>query len=287
MKGKYLRYLPLLWALLAVILSGPSGWAAAKGTVVTAIGEAFLSNLTPAEAQGLALKRARAEAIERVCGISMQAESFVQNFTLQGDFIHAVSYGRIMHEDVLKWEVDVDQKSLQKPPELTFRVTIKTEVLREEGEPDPFYKVNLHLNKKIYASGEEMIIKVTPTKPSYITVLNFSADGSVVLLYPNQIRKGELVGAGQKYQIPSESDRRDVLKLQVSTLPGHRKDTEMIKVIATREPLYLLEGIVSQGNYGVMDTVSVAVSEIARLVSSIPLKDRSEETVIYQIVDAN
>ena len=271
--------------VLIVLLVGEV--SAFESKSVTATGVAMLANLTPDEAQKLALKRARLEAIEAVCGVSVQAETFVKNNMLQADLIHSVSYGHILSEEILKWDVDVTQKSKRRPPSIAYSVTIKTRVKPEKGKPDPYYQVNCRLNKKVYYSGDEMIIYVRVTKPSYISVLNFAADGSAILLYPNQLRKNNYVKALKEYQIPSDADRADVLKLQVSTLPGHRKDTEYIKVIATRKPINLLEGLLVQGQYGVMNTVNLAATEIARMVSSIPFKDRAEHTVFYEIVSSN
>ena len=179
------------------------------------------------------------------------------------------------------------QESKRRPPPIAYSVTIRTRVKPEKGKPDPYYQVSVRLNNKVYLSGDEMVIRVKATKPSYISVLNFAADGSVILLYPNRIRKNNFVKALKSYQIPSETDRSDVLKLQVSTLPGHQSDTEYIKIIATREPIHLLSGLFVQGQYGVMDTVKVAVTEIARLISSIPVKDRAEATATYQIFSRN
>jgi len=262
------------------------GVTASDGKVVTSTGVAAIANLTPEEAQNQALRRARHNAIEKVCGVSVQAETFIHNNMLAADFIHSVSYGRIIDEEILSWDADVTRESKRRPPSVAYRVTIKARVKPEKGKPDPYYQVNVKLNKKVYRSGDEMIIRVKATKPSYISVLNFAADGSVVLLYPNRLRKNNYVKALKQYQIPSEADRNDVLKLQVSTLSGHRKDTEFIKVIATRQPIHLLDGLLPQGQYGVIETVNIAAVEIARLISAIPLKDRAEHTVFYEIVSS-
>ena len=259
---------------------------ASNEKMIKSTGVAASANLTPEEAQNLALKRARQNAIEEVCGVSVQAETLIRNNMLAADFIHSVSYGRIIEEEILGWDVDVSRESKRRPPSVAFRVTIKARVKPEKGKPDPYYQVSVGLNKKVYHSGDEMIIRVKATKPSYISVLNFAADGSVILLYPNRLRKNNYVKALKQYQIPSEADRNDVLKLQVSTLSGHRKDTEFIKVIATRQPIHLLDGLLTQGQYGVMDTVNLAAVEIARLVSAIPLKERAEQTVFYEIVSS-
>lgn len=273
--------------MLTLILVSAGEAVADEGRTVTATGVAVLENITPEEAQTLALKRARSNAIEEVCGISIQAETFVKNFMVHGDFIHSVSYGHIISEEILSWDVDVTHSSKKLPPAIAYRVTLKTRVKPEKGQPDPYYQVTCKLNKKIFSSGDEMIIHVKASKPSYLTVLNFSADGRVFLLFPNQLRKDNYVLALEEFQVPSEADRKDVLKLQVSTLPGHKKDTEFIKVIATRKPLHLLEGLLFQGQYGVMDTVNFAVTEIARLVTAIPLRERAEHTVFYDIVSSN
>ena len=252
--------------------------------VVTATGEAPLANCTPEEAQKDALQRARLSAVEKACGVKLQAESFVRDFDLLGDFIHAISYGHIISEEITSWKVEVEQKNPRTPPTLSCLVTIKASVLQEKGNPDPSYQAKVRLNKKVYQSGDEMIITVNVTKPSYITVLNFTSNDRVILLFPNQIRRDNRMDAGREYQIPSAADREGVLRLQVSTLPEHKKDTEFIKVIATSKPINLLQGLSLKGQYGVMDTVSLAVTELARLIAAIPVQDRAEDTAAYQIV---
>lgn len=280
MKSNTCLVLPIV-TLLVFLPGGPVSAA----TTVTTTGEVYLANITPEEAQVLALKRARYNAIEQVCGVQIQAETLVKDFVMQGDFIHQVTYGRIVGEKILKWAVEVDQPSPLKPPGLTYSVTLRSQVQEEKGKPDPFYKVKVWLNKGVFESGEEMIINVNSTKGSYITVLNFSADGTVTLLYPNMLRRDNRIEPGKDYEIPAKEDRADLMKFQVGTLPGHKKDTEYIKVIATREPINLLAEVKAHGNYGVMESTKFAVTEIARLMASIPVNQRAEDTAVYQIFD--
>jgi len=275
--------LPLA-ALTFAILNLLPGSAVSAPTRVTTQGEVYLANITPEEAQSLALKRARYEAIEQVCGVRVQAETLVKDFVLQGDFIHQVAYGRIVGEKVKKWEVDVSQPNPAKPPGLTLRVTLESEVQPEKGEPDPFYKVKVWLNKSVFENGEEMIVNVNATKGGYLTVLDFSADGSVTLLYPNLLRRDNKIEAGRDYEIPAKEDRGDLIKFQVATLPGHKQDTEAIKVICTQGPVNLLTEVKAHGNFKVMESTRFAVTEIARLMASIPPRERAEDTAIYQVV---
>jgi hypothetical protein len=277
----------LIWGLALLSGLGAGGALAAEVRTVTVEGMAVLANTTSEQAQKLALDRARQNAIETVCGVSVQSETYVQNNMLEGDFIHSVSYGHIIAEEILGWDTETTRTSSTQPPQVTYRVTLKATVRKETGRPDPYYQVNCRLNQKIYRSGEEMIITVKATQPSYISVLNIAADGSVVLLFPNRLRRDNYVKPLEEFQIPSQQDRRDVLKLQVATLPGHKKDTEYIKVIATRKPLHLLDGLAVQGQYGMLRNVRIAATEIARLISAIPPKDRAEHTVFYEVVSAD
>lgn len=268
----------------AVVFTAAAALAAARGKVVTVTGEAALANLTPDEARTLALKRARHNAIEEVCAVRVQAETLVQNFVLQGDFTHAVTYGRILDEKVLRWDAEVSQKSPTDLPEITYRVTMRAEVLEEKGEPDPFFKVHVSLNKPAFKNGDELVMKVRSTRPGYLNVLNFAADGSVVVLFPNAFRRDNRIEADKEYTIPAAADR-DVISFRVSTLPGHRKDTEYIKVICTSEPLDLLQEVRPSGTFSVMNDTTLALTEVARVLSSIPLRYRAEDTAVYQIIN--
>lgn len=269
-----------------ILLLTTQGHTASVSDFIVTSGEAVVENITPELARDLALKRARLDAIEQVCGVRLQAETFFRNATIQDDFIHTVSYGQIVSEEVLEWKAGVYQDSKTSPPAFTYQVIIKTRVQKIDDDPDPLYRVNLKLNKTVFQSGEEMVIHVGVSKPSYITILNFCADGGVVLLFPNKIRRDNQMKPGTTYQIPTDADRRDVIKFQVSTLPGHQKDTEYIKVIATREPIELIDGLSVKGQFGVLETVQFATTEVARLVSSIPIKSRSEATVAYEVVNS-
>jgi hypothetical protein len=274
--------------MLIILLNGPflhgTPSQAAETIPVTATGEAALSNMTPAEAQKMALQRARVNAVEKACGVRVQAESLVRDFILRGEFIHSVSYGHIVSEEVTRWDLDVEQRRPSIPPELSYRVSLKANVMKEKGEPDPSYRVNVHLNKTVYQAGDHMVIRVATTKPGYLTILNFTADDRVILLYPNALRRENKIEPGKEYQFPAPADQQGIMKLQVSNLPGHKKDTEFIKVIVTSRPFPLLEEIDMAGQYGVISTVNLAVTEIARLIASIPVQDRAEGTVSYEVV---
>ncbi len=122
---KYRGSKMLFLMLLGLALTAAGVPAAERNGFVISTGEASLENTTPEDARREALNRARAAAIEEACGIRLQAETFVKDMKLMADFVHAVSYGNIVSEEILKWEVDTIQKSQRAPPALAYRVTLK------------------------------------------------------------------------------------------------------------------------------------------------------------------
>ncbi len=142
-------------------------------------------------------------------------------------------------------------KSRQKRPALTLRLTLMACVIFCASLPHKAYALEGY--KKNYLKGIELK------------------------------DRGEFEEAVKHFDLAP--DDRDVIKFQVSTLPGHRKDTEYIKVICTREPLDILQEIRPSGTFSVMDNTTFALTKVARVLSSIPLKYRAEDTAIYQIIN--
>ncbi len=135
----------------------------------------------------------------------------------------------------------------------------------------------------VTTSGEEMVINRNTTKESNITVLNFAADGTVTRLYQNKLGRDNREEPRRDYQITTPEDRGDLMIFQVGTLPGHKKDTACIRVYSTRRSINLLAEVKSHGNYEVMDPTEFAFTKIARLLASIPPRQRAEDTAVYQI----
>src|SRR5262245_15611516 len=87
---------------------------------------------------------------------------------------------------------------------------------------------------RIYAVGQQLKIFVRPKQTSYITVLNVGTSGRVAVVFPNFHQRDMQVRAGQTVSIPADAAS---WKIDVMGPPG----IEMIKVIASKEPLNLPE----------------------------------------------
>jgi Domain of unknown function (DUF4384) len=88
--------------------------------------------------------------------------------------------------------------------------------------------------ERVYAVGQQLKIFVRPKQTSYITVLNVGTSGRVAVIFPNFHQRDMQVRAGQTVSIPASAAD---WKIDVVGPPG----IEMIKVIASKEPLKLPE----------------------------------------------
>ena len=106
------------------LLLAPVSGISADDRWVTCDGRAELANITATEAVQIALTEARRNAIEAVAGVQLGSASIVQDFVLLSDVINSSSYGQIIAEKVLKWDVEVLQKDKTKPPVVIYKVRL-------------------------------------------------------------------------------------------------------------------------------------------------------------------
>jgi hypothetical protein len=85
-----------------------------------------------------------------------------------------------------------------------------------------------------YVVGQQLKVFVRPRQTAYITVLNVGTSGRVAVIFPNFHQRNMRVRAGQTVSIPANGAR---WKIDIVGPPG----IEVIKIIASREPLQLPE----------------------------------------------
>lgn len=87
-----------------------------------------------------------------------------------------------------------------------------------------------------YTVGEALRLFVQTNKTAYVTVLNVDPAGNTSVLFPNEYQSSNLVLADRAVEIP---DPASGLILTVRAPVGN----ELIKVIASTEPVSLLDGV--------------------------------------------
>jgi hypothetical protein len=260
-----------------VVAQSPGQW-------VQCSGEAAIHNITNEEAQVLAKREARRDAIEKACGISLQSETLVRDFMSSGDFIHSLSSGRVVEEKDIQWRTEsVSSKEPSSPPLLVLHVEMMARVTEDSGKPDPSFKINLKMNRTVFQSGDEVVLNITTTQDCYLSVLNLGVDDSVRVLFPNKWQNESYVPSHQEIEIPDKPSRQSGLQIRVANLPGHKSDNEMVKVIATKQKMAILSEADFGSGFGLMGTPKMAVGKLMRWLSDIPVSDRAEATIMYTV----
>lgn len=88
--------------------------------------------------------------------------------------------------------------------------------------------------ERTYTVGQRLKVFVRPKETSHITVLNVGSSGRVAVIFPNFFQRDMQVPAGQTVKVPADGAG---WRIEVAGPPG----VEVIKVIASREPLRLPE----------------------------------------------
>jgi hypothetical protein len=251
-----------------------NGWFEVTGTAV-------IQNITPEEARKLAIQDACKKAIECYSGVEvtgrtllLQAESSER--VLQDKFMQLISQtsqGIVLEKEVLNEEIKVEGNTLKKV------VVLKVKVGKQKGEKDPYFNLKAELNKEYFKDGENLELAVIPTKDCYLTVFNICSNDSVYIIFPNMHRRDNFVKAGEKFKLPDESDEKIGLSFPVHLLPGKEEDTELIKVIATKEPI-MFSSFRTFSAYGDYQS---ALNELVNQLIKIPKSEIEEYDLVYNV----
>ncbi len=120
--------------------------------------------------------------------------------------------------------------ALTENPGIQRQSTVKWPVTEPGiGEKNPFV-VEIQSEKSAYTVGEPLRLFVRATRSCYITIAAVQTSGKVSLILPILDRKKNFAQIGIRYTIPREGAGYKI------SGPG---GVEKIKVIATRQPIYL------------------------------------------------
>jgi len=96
------------------------------------------------------------------------------------------------------------------------------------------FKAKVWTEKDRLGVGDEAVVCFKVDQACYVTIFDFSTDGSITVLFPNRFQPDNHVRADQVYRIPSEEGG---YRIRVQGPPG----LEQLKLFATTEdvPLYV------------------------------------------------
>jgi len=216
----------VLLVLLLLFLAIP---AQARQVRVLASGSCAILNMTPEQAQALALRRARSLAVEKAAGVAVTGSTLVTDGKMAGEFIKSFSQGYVIEEKAT-WEPPGFYQSAPDQPQLVeYRVSLDALVEVPEGQR-PSLGLHASLNRYVFrANTDKLVLTATTTATARLAVFNIMADDRVVMLYPDLSTPEVRTAKGGQFILP---DPHKGGSLYVGNLEGHNTDVEAIMVAA-------------------------------------------------------
>jgi hypothetical protein len=251
---------------------------------VTVEGIAPIENVTKAEARKMAIDNARREAVEKVVGVDLLSETMVINYNVSSDVVRTIPHGKVIGVEILSEEVElIPPEKEGEVPFLAYKVKLRAQVAKEKGRADAFFRLKTEINRTVFKEGDQIEIKVTPSKDCFVNIFNVLEDEKVLILFPNRFRRDGFVRANSTLVFPSESDRKKGITLEAFVEEGKEKSDEMFHILALREPLHFSTAQFKEGIFGLYDGQSGLVHDLVKDIVGIPLQDRAEKFIQYRI----
>jgi hypothetical protein len=260
------------------------------GWVEVSTARIFPNSMSPDEAKQKVFDLLRRKAIEKKVEarvdittlltdmMSESPTSFNEQTAWSGFFLTSIS-GVITAENIVTEKlIPLESKNSYEK-----QMTIRAYVVPVLGERDPSYYVESSLEDNMLNHGDELSIKIRPSKDSYVYVFNLMADHNAMLMFPNDYSSENYIMANKTLNIPDENIR-DHVKLRVGTLSGQEITTESIYIICTIKPVQLPESLPKIGrSLSVFSGEGHDFTALQNWLMKIPLNQRVEKNLIYHI----
>lgn len=202
---------------------------------VEARGEVAIEEMTPREAQAIALRRARISAIETALGAEVRGKVLIRNYDLLGSFAESLTKGYVKEEKIVQWDHQSYQTSAEAPPTPLLSVRLKACVEPARSPQDKGFMITATLNKPVFFEGETATLQITASRRAYLHLFNLSADDRITLYnQPPMITMPMLVEEAATFTFPPKG-----AVLHMTVPQGFKKATEAFIVIATLDRLSL------------------------------------------------
>jgi hypothetical protein len=168
---------------------------------------------------------------------------------------------------------------------MRYRVLVKAGVAEERRGADASFRVEASLNKSSFKNGEEMQIHIKPTKDCHVSVFIIMEDGKALRLLPNRFKADISLKAGKAFSFPDAADKQKGITLVAHT--ENHTVKESLYVLALNQPFSYDDVRFQEGIYGIYDGNTAFLNDLVNEIVGIPLGDRAEKLVQYQIMLAD
>jgi len=189
------------------------------------------------EAKTELLNIARQSAIEQIVGVNVRSVNTLTETETNNSYFNSYQKlvsvsvdGKITNEYKIEFSKNQDYLIIQ----------YLAEVSRDLTRADPYYSLSLTLNQKIYQVGDNLVLNVQVTKPSYIHIISIDEHNNISQLFPNYYMDQNFIPAGVERNIPN-SQESHVLSFSLAETPGRDSYSELLLCIATKKPVSFKE----------------------------------------------
>jgi len=250
------------------------------------LGNGWIESTAQVEIAHITPEEAREKSIDQACNQAL--ESYGVDVTGRKLYIVGENAEKVTRDDYLNLTDQttrgiivekkiINEKVITIDNSLFSQVTVQVKIARQKGDKDPYFTLDASLNKEHFQEYETLEISCVSSKDCYLTILNICSNDTVYVLFPNKYRDNNFVQAGEEFMFPNKADQDIDLSLPVQLLPGKITDSEIIKIIATKELLNLVE-FKSDMTYG---TCSATLTKLMQRLITIPRDQIVEYDLIY------
>jgi hypothetical protein len=272
--------------IAAVILTGLLGGRAALAREliwVTVEATAPVVSGDTKKARQQAISAAERQAVAEALAKGISVETLLVNLRLSGSIVGAIPHGKVVEKKILEERLAKAADGDAGNQKQLFRVRIKAGVAREANSEEPSFHLQAAINRSVFKEGDELQIQVRSTKDCYFAIFNILEDQKVIRLLPNYLSQKNFLSTNENYEFPGSKDRKKGLKL-IAHLPDKKTTTtESIYILALTRPFELKSIKVQEGIFGVFNGKTVFMKDLIREVVGIPLKNRAEVLMQYEI----
>jgi len=245
------------------------------------VGKAIIQNITPEEAEEIAINNACRDLIQFHSGVEVRQRTFDlqteshQNIILNNFLAlnEQITNGVVLEKKIISSKIVTDEKNAIKV------VTLNVRIGTQKGKKDPYFNIKAALNKTVFKESEELELTVQATKNCYLNVINICSDNTVYIIFPNQYRNNNFLKAGDTFIIPNDDDKAMGLSFPTRLNAGKESENEIIKIIATKEKFLLLasDQVSEFGPY------EMALKKLLSLLIEIPRSEFEEIDLPFAI----
>jgi hypothetical protein len=279
---KVYRLFFVLITVLNIVLFVPFV-SAEDVTWVTVEGTASMEHTVKKKARARAIEDAVQKAVEKAVAAELSVETLVVNLRLSGGLATAIPYGRVVDKKIIEEGVVNIHTEGEDKASVVYRVRMKAGVVEETTGVDNSFRIESSLNRPGFKDGDEMKLKIRSTKDCYIAVFIIAEDEKVIRLIPNRYKKDNFLKSGNTFSFPDVNVTEKGIKLRAHVPEKKDAVTETVYVFALKRPFTFDTARFQEGVYGSYNGRTAFVNELIKEIVRIPLSERAEQLIQYQI----